>query len=306
MEGERRVAWKKKRWMNIDDRIKGLNCRLFGALGEFLNETPEALTAELVKQFCGEAQCGTEEAFAYLLAAACGLDIAGSADDMELFVRQLRPGVHLLDEAVYASDPYYSCVEFPSLRSDAWQMCRMSYKPFEAFVCNDIVRLADGRQIPQVGFFASRFDYPAVLQEGRIWMTVTPNEVETMREAIARAHGNVLAYGLGLGYYIYMVSCKSGVGSVTVVDCDATVIRLFENHLLPQFPFRDKVRVVCDDAYRFAEQRMAGGGYDCVFTDLWHDVSDGVPGYLRMKCLEPLLPGADFSYWIEKSLTCYL
>ena len=53
-------------------------------------------------------------------------------------------------------------------------------------------------------------------------MLVTPNEVETMKEAIEKAHGKVATYGLGLGYFPYMTSMMDSVESVTVVELDET------------------------------------------------------------------------------------
>ena len=60
--------------------------------------------------------------------------------------------------------------------------------------------------------------FPALLENDRIWMTITPNEIETMKEPVDGAFGNVLTYGLGLGYYAYMVSEKENVETVTIVD----------------------------------------------------------------------------------------
>ena len=48
------------------------------------------------------------------------------------------------------------------------------------------------------------------------------------------------------------------------------------------------------------------GYFDFVFTDLWHDVSDGKDMYLKMKEYEKRSPNTIFSYWIEKSILCYL
>ena len=66
-------------------------------------------------------------------------------------------------------------------------------------------------------------------------MTITPNEIETMKEAVDKASGNVLTFGLGLGYYAYMVSEKENVESVTIVDSNEDVIDLFKKYVLPQF-----------------------------------------------------------------------
>lgn len=51
---------------------------------------------------------------------------------------------------------------------------------------------------------------------------------------------------------------------------------------------------------------MSKGKYDFVFTDLWHDVSDGIDMYLEMKKYEEQSPDTTFMYWIEKSILCYL
>ncbi|MBQ2947766.1 MAG: hypothetical protein IJD94_02170, partial [Clostridia bacterium] len=113
------------------------------------------------------------------------------------------------------------------------------------------------------------------------------------------------AMGLGLGYFAFMASEKPEVESVTVIERDETVIRLFEKHLLPQFPYREKIRIVCADAFDYARTRL-GGSADFVFVDLWHDVSDGAEMYLRMKLLERHAPQAEFAYWIETSIRAFL
>ena len=173
-------------------------------------------------------------------------------------------------------------------------------------MCNDIIQTKEGRQIPQIGFFEEEFKFPAVLENGRIWMTITPNEIETMQEAIENASGHVLAFGLGLGYYAYMVSEKENVESVTVVDCNEDVIQLFQQYILPQFKQAAKIKVINEDAFDFAKKHIGEGKYDFVFTDLWHDVSDGIDMYLNMKQYERLSPDTEFMYWIEKSMLCYL
>ena len=60
--------------------------------------------------------------------------------------------------------------------------------------------------------------------------------------------------------------------------------------------------VIQADAFDFAPKHLPA--YDVVFTDLWHDVSDGLPLYQRMKALE--VPGVKSLYWIEQTLRCYL
>lgn len=292
--------------MSDSDYLLDMQLEAFQRLSSFLNETPDAITGSLVKRLQQQLGCGPKYAYTLLLAAACGLDTVSNAMHKDMFRMVVEPAVHLLDVREYQENAYYRTIRFGSQKYKGWELCRQRYKPFEAFVCNDIEVTPDGLQVPQIGFFAEQFDFPAVLEDGRIWMTVTPNEVETMNEAVAQAHGKVLAYGLGLGYFPFMVSLKTEVTSVTVVEKDISIIELFGKQILPQFPAKDKITVVCDDAFRYAGTRMGQKRFDFVFTDLWHDVSDGLPMYRQMKRYESLSPHSQFAYWIEKSIRCYL
>ncbi|WP_151737349.1 hypothetical protein [Paenibacillus tengchongensis] len=288
-----------------DDGIRADNYKIFAWLSRYLNDVPDFIKAEEIAEI---VQYGVSEeyAFAVILAGAFGLDIAEQPEDKALFNNYLSRMIHQLDAETYADNPYYKHIQFSAAAAGGSELKYEAYQPYEGFVCNDILRTAEGRQLPQIGFFSQEFRYPAILENGRIWMTVTPNEIETMREAVERAHGHVLAFGLGLGYYAYMVSEQERVQSVTVVDINPDVIALFKEHVLPQFGQARKIKVVQADAFAFAQAELPKGMYDFVFTDLWHDVSDGIDLYLRMKQYEHLSPGTEFMYWIEKSMLCYL
>ena len=159
--------------------------------------------------------------------------------------------------------------------------------------------------IPQIGFFEETYPFPAVLENGREWMTLQPNEMVTTWPAIKEAKGRVLTYGLGLGYFAYHAAEKPEVESVTVVDLSADVIDLFQKHILPQFPHKEKIRLVHSDAFAFADTQMAGN-FDFVFGDIWHDAGDGRDLYLRMKAWETKYPDIRFSFWLEDTIKCYV
>ncbi len=99
-------------------------------------------------------------------------------------------------------------------------------------------------------------------------MTITPNEIETMKEAADEVNGRVLTYGLGLDYYAYLVSEKENVASVTIVDSNEDVIQLFQQYILPQFKSAAKIQIIKADAFDYAQKQMQYGKYDFVFTDL--------------------------------------
>ena len=89
----------------------------------------------------------------------------------------------------------------------------------------------DFSEYAPLGFFTERFDFPAVLENGNEWMTLTPVDMDTCVEAIEKSRGKVVTFGLGLGYFAYMAAMKENVESVTVVELSDDVIRLFKKHI---------------------------------------------------------------------------
>ena len=286
------------------NEIKRDNRRLLTALGAYLNHTPDFITGDIVKELCTECAVTAEEAYSLLLASALGLQIYESDADLTLYSRYFPHMVRKCDPSFYRNDPYFRTIRIPERTRGTWTLTHKCYKPYEAFVFDDFITLPDGRVIPQIGFFTEEFHYPCVLEDGREWMLITPNEIHTMADAIRNAHGHVLTYGLGMGYFAFMTGMRTAVEDVTIVERDARVIALFTEVLLPQFPCRDKLRIHCDDAFRFA--KTDARGYDYIFADIWHDPSDGLEAYKRLKSYEPNAPGADFAYWIEPTLRAYL
>ena len=286
----------------MSGEVSELNLQALELMSGYLTQHPRFITARDVEEVaaCGVAR---EEAVVQLLCAACGLD-ARRPLDRRMIEQYVRPSLARLEPEPLLQNPYMRCIRFPQAVQGRWEMTRMAYEPYELFVRDDLLCLPDGREIPRLGYFDRRFAYPAVLEGGREWMTVTPNEVATMAPALSQVRGRVAVMGLGLGYFAFMASEKNDVRAVTVVERDADVIALFERHLLPQFAHREKVRLVHADAFDLAQAGL--DGFDCAFVDLWHDVSDGAPMYLRMKALEARSPGVRFFYWIETSIRCFL
>lgn len=278
------------------------NDRVLRLLSVYLNLTPRALDKQTVLSLASDCSIPADDAFRALLCAACGLEIPEKAEDRRLERLYFQPGLHRLSPDRYRNDAYARTIRFSDLSVGKWRFTHGEYLAFEPFVCGHPTLTSDFREIPQIGYFDSTFRYPSVTENGVEWMTVTPNEVETMRAPIAEAHGRVLTFGLGLGYYAFHASQKPETASVTVVERDHDLIGLFREQILPQFPQKEKIRIVEADAFAFAEEQMSPGAFDCAFADLWHDQSDGLPLYLRMKRLESRFPGTTFSYWIEPTL----
>lgn len=282
------------------------NQRLFKIWSIYLNLAPDYVEKDMIEEItCGEKD-GEEFAFANLAATACGLDIYDNPEDKQFFRTHFLPCIKRLDIAPFEDDQYYKNIKFPEGKMGRWAFETRICKQYEAFVYDDPKMFPDGRILPCIGFFDKEYHFPAVLENGREWMTLMPNETNTTKPAINVSKGKVLTYGLGLGYYAYMAAIKPEVESVTVVERSRDVIELFTKYILPQFPNPDKIGIVESDAFEYAENKMQAGGFDTVFVDIWHDPSDGCDLYLRMKKYEHLLPDADFVYWVEDTLKLYI
>lgn len=212
--------------------------------------------------------------------------------------------IHLLKEKDYIDDEYYKTINIKEVQKDEWQIAYLEYKAYQGFLCDELI--IDNKYYQEhtpLGFFESDFKYLAVIQKDDIWMSVIPHEINTMKQAINNAFGNVLVLGLGLGYYAFHVSNKKDVKKVTIIENDQNVINLFQEYILPKFPNKNKIEIVYEDAFKYLDVHH---DYDYVFADIWHNVHDGLSLYLKIKKYEAKNPKVVFDYWIEKSILAML
>ncbi len=288
------------------EEINQCNSLIFDRLALLLNNRPDFVTEAMVSELTESFGISVSDSFSLLICAALGFDTENEFDK-KLWESYSPHMLHHLDDELFTKDPYYSAVSINKGKIlGEWELREEVLPPFSAFVCDDPLVLPDGRVIPQIGFFDKEFRFLSVLQNGREWMTMMPNEIVTQRIPISRAKGRVATYGLGLGYFAFMCARKDEVESVTVVECDESVISLFREILLPNFPNSEKIEIVCADAFEFAEHDAPKRKFDYVFADIWHDPSDGIPAYKRFKSLEQLCPETKFDYWIEKTMKLYM
>lgn len=282
--------------------IRQANNRVAWLLSSYIDNYSRSITPEMMADSCAENHSTQELFYRMLLAQLCGLDYESSEDDRKIYEKYWVNAVHRRDAEAYRRDPYYSSIHIPNAKCGRWELGMDTYAPFETFIWRDLTLGGDTSEIPHAGYFDEEFTFPCVRQDGREWMAVKPNEVETMRLAIAAAYGKVVTLGLGLGYFTYMASEKDDVESITVIEHDKDVIKLFRQFILPQFPHKEKISIVCCDAFDFVTHTLPHKDFEFVFADLWHDASDGLGMYLKLKRHEYLAPQGRFMYWIEESL----
>lgn len=275
---------------------------LVSVCADFLNSNFEHTVTDDVKAIISSG-VSDELAVRLLIGEGGGLDTFGK--DRRFFNEYFPLCVKKLDDNIYTQDEYYKNIVLNGKKDGNVELCYEKYKQYEPFVFSDLSEDFKGTVIPQIGFFDKEFVYPAVKENGVLWMSVTPNEINTIKEPISVSCGKTLTLGLGLGYFAYMCSIKDSVKQVTVVERNEKVISLFNENILPQFPHPEKIKIIKSDGIEFFKNPTETD-FDFVFCDLWHDVSDGIPLMQELKKYEKNFPKAVVKYWIEKSMKYYL
>lgn len=280
---------------------------IFGFIADYLTYSPRAITEKLIHDVTNGDESSVKFAYPLLLASLYGLD-SSDKEDKAVIGNYFLPMVKQKDTSVYTEDPFYKLLtrmlDDGGLKNGKWSIGLETYAPYELFVASDPKIDFAGRIIPTLGYFSEAFSFPVIYESGREWMSLKPNEIETMRKPLSRAKGNVLVGGLGIGYFVSACARNPLVTSITVVERDDEVIKLIVDNILPFVNDSRKIKIVKDDAVAYAREHLKE--FDYSFMDLWHDPTDGVDLYLELKSLEPSAPNTVTDYWIEDTLKLYL
>ena len=180
------------------------NFRVTRLYATLLERYPTVITREMVDTLTEDGEITHEEALVGLLCEIFSLDF-DTPEDRRIILNYLTPSVRLLEKEKYENNPYYKNIKLKNIKDGNWEIRLEEYEPYQAVISNDMIIKEDFREIPPLGFFPNGFSFPAILENGNEWMTLTPVDLDTCDEAIAESKGNVVTFGLGLGYYAYMV-----------------------------------------------------------------------------------------------------
>ena len=240
-----------------------------------------------------------KEAFFYCLMSKLEVDISDN-DSLTMAKSYIYNGISKLDINKYINNPYLTNIKFSAVKNNNIKIEYDEYFPYEGFPLNDIIIDEDNyyQEQYQLGYFNQHFNFQSITQDNITWMSVIPHEIETMNDDINKVKGNVLVYGLGLGYFAYMISNKKEVASITIIETDLNIINLFNNFILPQFEHKEKIKIVNEDAFYYEKNNK--NQFDYAYVDLYHGGDDGIEIYLKFKNLE--LRSSNYLYWLEKTL----
>ena len=210
----------------------------------------------------------------------------------DVMERYIANNLKKLDEKEYLDNPYVKNIKV-NTKLGKYQLRNIEYEPYQLFAYDDIY-VDEYKEYSRIGYFTNKFPYLALTEGNNVWMSLNPNEIETMKPYIDKGNDNVLVLGLGMGYIPYMMSLKDEVKSITIIEKDYEIIELFKKALLPQFVNKSKIKIIEDDAISYLNKN---NNYDYIFADLWHDPEDGLSLFVQLKRINK-----NVDCWLEVSL----
>ena len=211
----------------------------------------------------------------------------------EYCVKQIK----CLDPKPYLDDLYVKTISANG-RYDKYALKMIKYEPYQTFAYDEIEVTKDYKEYSRIGYFKKPFSYLALTEGNNIWMSLNPNEIETMKPFVNKAHGNVLVLGLGMGYVPFMMANKSEVKHITIIERDEKIIKLFNNVLFPHFINKNKITIIKDDAIKYTSKNNK---YNYIFADLWHNPEDGLDLFIKLKRINK-----NIDCWLDVSLAAML
>lgn len=200
----------------------------------------------------------------------------------------------------FLKSPYHSNIKLDQINDDNFTYSKEQIIADELFNI-DSIQLDEKRELNdwmKLRAIDQSYDSIILWRNDEVWMLDAPSEANTIDPCAKRATGDVLTYGLGIGYFIYMAMLNSNVKSITVIENSQDVIQMFENYLLPQFP-KLPLTIIHGDAFDYHNKEYLAN-FDYVFIDIYQSNRDGL--LMIEKLLEQYNPPIDkIDFWIEDS-----
>lgn len=205
-----------------------------------------------------------------------------------------------IDANEWNNNPYVKNINFDCLKDSHFSYEKVLIEKGYLFNADAIMDDKDKELKDWLKLRALSKDIEALFlyQDNKEWMMAVPSESSTNDPYALKAKGNVVTFGLGIGYFTYMALLNKNVKSITVIEKSKEVIRLF-NTIKDQFINNDKIKIVNGDAFDYFNKDYLDN-FDYIYVDIWRSSDDGRA--IIEKLLEqynPPLNTCDF--WIEKS-----
>lgn len=202
------------------------------------------------------------------------------------------------DSKILTENPYYKNIKLENVSTDTVWYEKATIK--KRTLMNMNFSQSMGKYLfhyHPIVYFETDIDLPVLKEYGKVWMSPAVSEIESMRDGIEKGHGKCMTMGLGIGVLPYLWLLKDEVESVTIVEFNKDVIKLFEKYIRPQYKTEKKVKIIHGDAFDYFNEEFLNQ-FDYVYVDFWESTEDGLEYYTKLMEKNINLPHVDF--WIEE------
>ena len=119
----------------------------------------------------------------------------------------------------------------------------------------------------------SRYNPVLVEKEtGKVYMSLTPMELESQAHHAYASSGHVVVAGGGLGVFLYNIAKKKSVRKITVIEKSPDIIKLLlELMKQNRWKGRSKIRFIHDSVFEVSRRHIRAE-IDFLYVDIWPDL----------------------------------
>ena len=196
-------------------------------------------------------------------------------------------------------NPYIHNINVQHIIAGKYKTTRKTLERYELFLYNEDTNI-DNICIPSIGVTDFRFQYPAITQNNKTIIQVSPTEIYSTQPYINKATGNVLILGCELGYFAYMCSEKPDVHHITIVENTKEKIKIFKKTVITQFTHRYKINIIQENPYEYIK-KLNDETYDYCFVNLCKNRRDAEP-YIKLKEISNKFTKMHIDYYMENQI----
>ena len=107
-----------------------------------------------------------------------------------------------------------------------------------------------------------------LMRDNRVWMSLSPVEIERLAPHVAHMRGRVVIAGLGMGLALYNALLRPAVRQITVLELDSEVIALFAAIMRPDMAGSGRFSIEQVDARDWRTTESV----DFLYADIWDKI----------------------------------
>ena len=113
-------------------------------------------------------------------------------DELFFFEKYFQDLIVNLNPNDYINDPYAKRIKGLAFKEGKYELKELILKPQRLIPYDDIViDSSNYLERSSVGYFNDEYRYPALMEKDVVWMSLDPDEINTMHPYINKMHGNI-------------------------------------------------------------------------------------------------------------------